>query len=69
MTQMKEKDKQFVMNILGLDAPKLDELFSEILALPDEGEQSKERFVHNLCDNMRGRDKYELKKILLTRLS
>lgn len=65
---MKEKDRQFVMKALDMDDNEVDSLFERLRSMPEEGDNSRESCVRQLCDNMRGRDRYELNKILLTRL-
>lgn len=66
---MKEKDREFVKISLGMDDSQTDELFEKLKAMPESGDDnSRENYVKKLCDNMRGRDRYELTKILMTRL-
>jgi hypothetical protein len=63
-----QKDKDFLMDTLNISNDELENMFSDILNLPEDGENSRESFVNSLCENRSGRDAYEIKKILLTRL-
>lgn len=63
-----QKDKDFIINTLNITNDELENMFSQLLSLPDDGENSRESFVNTLCENRSGRDVYEIKKILLTRL-
>jgi hypothetical protein len=65
---MKEKDKKFLYETLALDDSEFDKLVSKVRSLPEDGEDCKENFIKGLVEDMPGRDAYEVKKILLTRL-
>lgn len=65
---MKEKDKNFLYKTLDLDESKFDDLVNKVRSLPEDGDNCKENYVKGLTENMAGRDAYEVKKILLTRL-
>ncbi|MCK9225913.1 MAG: hypothetical protein M0R46_09825 [Candidatus Muirbacterium halophilum] len=65
---MKEKDKEFLHKALGIDDCEFDKLVAKVRELPEDGDDCKENYVKGLIKDMPGREAYEVKKILLTRL-
>ncbi|MDD2715756.1 MAG: hypothetical protein PHW04_07685 [Candidatus Wallbacteria bacterium] len=63
-----DKDKNFLMRYLNLNEPDLQKLFDHLKSLPEDGDHNREEYVAELCNNLPGRDAYEIKKILLHRL-
>jgi len=63
-----QKDKDFIITTLNITNEELENMFSQLRSLPVDGDNSRETFVNTLCENRSGRDVYEIKKILLTRL-
>jgi len=63
-----QKDRDFLIKILNISNDELEKIFDKVKELPEDGDICKETYVNSLCENKSGRDIYEIKKILLTRL-
>jgi|GEM_PF-5984761 len=65
---MKEKDRNFIINIFELDEDGYDKLVSEVKRIAQKGEEALEEHLNRMTENLSGRDAYEVKKILSYRL-